>query len=189
MRMCIYPVLIGVVALVVAGLAPAVAAEHRSFEEITPEASALKQAEARQKFDAYRQWAADVGLTPRDVFTIMRAKGEMHRLQERLLAEAAALSVVLQTREADDEQVAEAVKRYVDLKNWTVGEMKKIQDDLIARLDAENNPRAMGALLIMGAVDNGTRLLCAIHNGVAGGTPTNVISPESEKRVKVLPGT
>ena len=187
MRKPVQPILIGALMLMGPGLLSALAAEHRTFDEITPEALALRQAEARQFLEAQRQWAVDVGLSVQEVGAILRAKGEMHQLQERLLAEAGSLSTVLQTREASDQQAAEAVKRYTDLRNWTLSEMQKIQDDLVARLGAADKPRVLGALIVMGAIDNGTRLLCGVHNGVVGGTPANVIDPESRRRIKLVP--
>ena len=171
-----------IVGLLVAAIPVAAEEGLKDCDEGTPaQEQELARAELQQVFEARREFADSVGLTPDESFNIMRAKRARHQLIERMRREAEALLVALDTDEADEQFSQEKVEAYLKLRDETLASLKQWEDWLIESLDARNRPKVLGALMVMSAIDNGIRSNCAVHSPVSGSA-----SSTSAKRPALL---
>lgn len=129
---------------------------------------------AYQTIKTRLEFAEKCGISQEQFVQVMRAKGKLHRIGHDLTQKAEALAIALGSDTIGDDEKKAAVEEYMKLRAETVAQYNAIQDEIIKTAGADTNPLAMGALIILGAVDSGKRVTCAIKSPVAGGAGTDV---------------
>jgi len=160
-------------------MAPAVS-QPADQDEAARQQLALLKAEHVQLIEGWRALGEDLGFKPLDMLALVRAWDEKRQLQEALRQEAGVLSTALDSVVSAPERATEAAQHYLQVRQETLAKMEAIDQELIARVGADKDPRKLTGLMILGVIDNGVRLLCPIHNGVIGGAP---IGAEAAARV------
>ena len=129
---------------------------------------------AHQTLKTRVEFADKCGLTPHQLAQVMRAKGRLGFVQHQLAQQTEALAVTLGSTAVTDEDKQAAVERYLALRAQALAQYEAVQQEIITAVGADSNPLAMGALIVLGAVDSGRRITCAVRSPVAGGAGTDV---------------
>lgn len=129
---------------------------------------------AHQTLKTRVEFAEKCGLTPQQLGQVMRAKGRLGFLQHQLAQQTEALAVTLGSMAVTDEDKQAAVERYLASREQALAQYEAVQQEIIKAVGADSNPLAMGALIVLGAVDSGRRITCAVRSPVAGGAGTDV---------------
>lgn len=161
MRRAAFPAMVVLLALVFAVLAAAEGSDDQAAYDIQRE---LRGSAHKARVEFGRQ----AGLTDADMWEIFRTKVQLHRMHEDLRHELEALAVMLQGPGAEEDKRA-AVEDYLSKRDETLAGRAALEQALIEKVGADENPLKMGALMIFGVLDSGRRVLCAVRSEVAGG--------------------
>jgi len=141
-------------------------------EAPTPQDQTRMAAALKDMLAARLEFLEQAGFSLPEIAAVERAKGERVRLQTGLRQAASELAAAVQTPEADEAFVQQALDAYTAAKDATDIRMAELEAALIKQTGAEGDPKKMAALMLMGAVDNGLRVVCAVKSGTIGGAPT-----------------
>ena len=134
----------------------------------------IAQIAADQTMKTRVEFAEKCGISPAQLRYVMGAKGRLARIQRRLMQEAEALAVALGSETISDEEKQTVVEEYLELRTESLAQCRAIEAQIVETVGADENPLAMGALIILGAADSGKRPTCAIKSPVSGGAGTDV---------------
>ncbi len=174
-------VLVSVVVLTL-GLSGMVYAEAGSSESGEQPAD-LGKVLAQQDLRARLEFAEDVGFTPEQLKTIFMTKRQIHELQDELRLSLTELAVALTSEAEDAEFKRQAAEKYLAAKAEFDSKYAEVQEKLISDIGADTDPLKMAALMIMGAVDNGRRISCAVQSAVSGGASPGVHGQSRESKL------
>ncbi|MBC7289432.1 MAG: hypothetical protein H5T86_15595 [Armatimonadetes bacterium] len=119
----------------------------------------------REQIQTYRDW----GFSPQDLRLIFTYKARMHQLRQQLDDALQKLAVVMYTRYEDPELRLKAAREAMAECRRVQQEDERLQQELIQKLGAENDPVKMAGLVLLGVASGGRRTLCQVKVGVAGG--------------------
>lgn len=164
--------LMGVVLIVVVVgmfvVAVAVAEEQcdASGEKAVDVGKVLAEQDRRAKVD----FGLGAGFTPQEIGEIFRTKHQIHRLQDELRSSLTVLAVALQSDAEGEEFRRQAAVDYLAAKAEFDTKYAQLQEQLIEKVGANDDPLKLGALMIYGALDNGRRITCGVQSAVSGGS-------------------
>jgi len=140
----------------------------------------IQEALRQGPLKARLEFGREMGLTDRDMLAVFRAKREMQRLQEGLRRDLEALAVMLMGPATEEDKRA-ATEAYLRTREETATAQQALEQKLVTSLGAEQDSLKMGALLILGVLDSGRRVLCAVHSEVSGGAAGSLrLKPRTE---------
>ena len=174
-------VLVSAVVLAVA-LSCTVYAEEASSESAEQPAD-LGKVLAQQDLRARLEFAEGVGFTPEQLKTIFVTKHRIHKLQDDLRLSLTELAAALTSEGEDAEFKRQAADKYLAVKAEFDSEYAEVQEKLISDVGADDDPLKMAALMIVGAVDNGRRVTCAVQSAVSGGASPGVHGQSRENKL------
>lgn len=119
----------------------------------------------RERIETMQEW----GFSLQELQLIRAYKARMHRLKEQLDDALQTLAVVMYSRYEDPQQRLEAAQKALQRCQELQREDERLQQELIERVGAADDPVKMAGLILLGAVGGGRRTLCEVHVGVAGG--------------------
>ena len=123
---------------------------------------------------ARAEFCRSVGFSERDMMAIFTTKFRIHRIQTELKTSLAAMAVaVLDAGDGDSEKLA-AAERYVAERERLLAEQAGLEEALVRRVGADGDALKMAALMVLGAVDSGRRVTCAVNSEVSGGSGGSV---------------
>ena len=120
------------------------------------------------------EFAQKCGLNAEQLRLVMRAKGQLARLSRQLMQQAEALAITLGSDTLSDDEKRAAIDGYVVLRDESIAKYKAMEGRVVKAVGADEDPLAMGALMILGAADTGKRPACAVRSSVSGGAGTDV---------------
>ena len=132
---------------------------------------------AHQTLKTRLEFADKCGITPQQLLQVMRAKAHMARLQHQLTQQTEALAVTLGSTTISDQEKQDAVEQYLAIREASLAQYNAIQQEIVKGVEADSNPLALGALIVLGVVDSGRRVTCAVKSPVAGGAGMDVRGP------------
>ena len=163
-------VLLAVVALVAVALTGVAVAEGAGGDQEVYDIQKSARGAARKE---KLEFAQEMGLTQEHMRTIFRTKGALHRMQEELRRDLEAMAVMLQGPGAEEDKLA-AVEAYLSRREEILAKQAEMELKLLETIGAHDDPMKVAALMVMGVLDSGRRVLCSVHSGVAGGAPPDL---------------
>ncbi len=138
---------------------------------------------AQQDLKARLDFAEGVGFTPEHLKTIFVTKHQIHKLQNDVRLSLTELAVALTSEAEDAEFKRQAAEKYLKAKAEFDSEYAELQEKLISDIGADDDPLKMAALMIMGVVDSGRRITCAVQSAVSGGASPGVHGQSREHKL------
>jgi hypothetical protein len=127
-------------------------------------AQVLRQETLQDRLEIAREW----GFEPQQLLLIRAYKARMQRLHWEMTEALQQLAVVMYTPADDPGQRQAAARAAVERCRQLAEQDRQLQEELIERLGARDDPVKMAALMLLGAVGQ-RRTVCEIRPGVAGG--------------------
>ena len=128
-------------------------------------ATVVREDTRRERIETLQEW----GFTLQDLQLIRAYKMRMHRLKEQLDDALQNLAVIMYSRYEDPKQREEVARAALEKCQAIQREDERLQQELIERIGAKDDPVKMAGLILLGAVYGGRRTMCEVHVGVAGG--------------------
>ncbi len=128
-------------------------------------AAVLREDTRRERIQTLQEW----GFTLQELQLIRAYKMRMHRLKEQLDEALQNLAVIMYSRYEDPKQRLEVARAALEKCQQIQREDERLQQELIDRVGARDDPVKMAGLILLGAVSGGRRTMCEVHVGVAGG--------------------
>ncbi len=147
--------------------APQGAQAGQAAQEEQPDDLARTLAEEALK--ARRERAERWHLTQRDLWLIGRSRAHMHAIRRRVDDLLQELAVVMYDPQATDEERQQKAERIAAEIRRLQEADRQLQLQLIQQTGADKDPVKYAALMLMGAIDSGRRVMCQVKVGVAGG--------------------
>lgn len=129
---------------------------------------------ATQTMKTRVEFAEKCGIDAEKLRYVMQAKGRLGRIEHNLSQEAEQLAVALGSDTLSDDEKLVVAERYLALREESLAQYSAIEEEIVKVVGADENPLAMGALIILGAADSGKRPTCAVRSPVSGGAGTDV---------------
>ncbi len=128
-------------------------------------AATVMQEARRKRLELFQEW----GFTLQDLLVIRTYKARMHRIRDQLEDALQQLAVVMYTENEDPQVRKQTAEQIAERCRKLQEEDRKLQEELMERVGAKDDPLKLAGLMLMGCVDSGRRVLCEISPGVAGG--------------------
>ena len=125
---------------------------------------------AEQDHRAKVEFGLGAGFTHLELREIFTTKHQVHRLQEELRSSLTVLAVALQSEAEGEEFKRQAAVDYLAAKAEFDAKYAELQENLIEKVGANDDPLKLGALMIYGALDSGRRITCGVQSAVSGGS-------------------
>lgn len=119
----------------------------------------------KQRFGPLEAW----GFTQEDMKLIFWSKVQMHRLREQLEDQLQALAVAMYSESADPGEQQQAARDALDKYRSIEEQDRQLQEQLLQRLGAADDPVKLSGLILLGVYGSGRRSLCEVKPGVSGG--------------------
>ncbi len=119
----------------------------------------------KQRFGPIEAW----GFSQEDMRLIFWYKLQMHRLQAQLQDQLQTLAVAMYSEYADPADQQQAARDALDKYRQVEEQDRQLQEQLLQRLDAADDPVKLSGLILLGVYGNGRRSLCEVKPGVSGG--------------------
>ncbi|MFP3904774.1 MAG: hypothetical protein ACLFWB_11080 [Armatimonadota bacterium] len=149
-------------------------------EEVCDLGEVLQGQTVRARLD----FAEMAGFTKDELGMIMVTRRQIHRIQDELQASLVEMAVALQSESEDEQFKRSAVEKYMETKKAADERYDQLQSALIEALGANEDPLKMGALIVLGVIDSGRRITCAVQSSVSGGVSPGVHGQNAENLLR-----
>lgn len=151
-----------------------------SAEDVCDLGEVLEDQTVRDRLD----FAEMAGFTRDELRMILVTRRQIHRTQDELQASLVEMAVALQSEAEDEQFKRSAVEKYMETKQAADERYHQLQSALIEALGPDEDPLKMGALVVLGVIDSGRRITCAVQSSVSGGVSPGVHGQNAENSLR-----